>query len=1052
MDLSRAVLLGLLVSTVVGCGGAAPGKTYYQRNIEPILLQKCAGNTSGCHSTNTDDPYSFAAGNFDVTSFENVQKRRDLLAPFGAYPYPLLLIKAGAPSEPDPNDPNKLTFQYGKRCSTPAPPAEPKLCTQDADCGAGNTCIDQFLPIDVLHNGGSIIQVGSDAFYTLQTWLENGATENGLKPPTPAQSGNGACSTAVPSGFDPMPYEMNASFATFKSSVQPILTRHGCVSGNCHGAPQSDFYITCGSDDTQVAFNFSQAWSFVDNPVDDSQILRVPLAVGAGGRGHTGGDQFASTSDPDYMTIQKWAQQVGVLDFAKGDPAKQFFKDHIQPIFLQRGCMFEACHSPAATNDFKLRTGTQGFFSAIALEKNYELLKYDFLSFEYPDPRRSRAIAKTILFADSNLTNDPEYVGGIHHRGGAVLETPGSKMPSDPAKCPAPQTDPTLWDPYATTPFCNIYEWMYLERANLGTAVTPMTQGSTLDLVYVDRPAGAKADRLQFDTWQGATGGQAPVDLMAVSATLGAEDHLTVTGAPRSLTASCGFPSTVDLGMPDVRSDGDTVVFAARTSQSTSWNLYTLSIQNGNCAPVPGVAQPDANGMHVHDFDPSWSPDGTTIVFASTRGKPGAGPTVSRKRMLPQSDLWRVKPDGTGLEQMTFLSNSELRPHFMREGRVTMTTEKASDGFYQLSGRRINWDLTDYHPLLAQRAESAYADLKDLTQTKPSIGYNAAIDIREGSDGNFLLVLYDVDAQGAPVVPGGGGRLATFNRSIGPFEMGRSDPGYLPSVLFLGNDAASGDASATEEYRAPFTMPDGQILVSHASVSTLAWELVSVNPRSGKQTATVLAPAAGRAVMDAVIAYKNPWAALAPAGQLRPMYDNRRQLVFGGTTDPSDPAHAILHMPDAPMVFTVLTGNLRRGRPVDTFRAAKYLAIYSEGMCPSTGCTANTNGIYQSRMLLGKAPLASDGSVKVEVPSETGVVLELQDGNGKPVVTMGEEHQLGPGEQISMGVSQKLFDAVCAGCHGSVSGKETDVGVTPDALTGASASASAGATPVKIGP
>src|SRR5690348_3806791 len=71
--LGRAVLVGLLVSTVAGCGGAAPGKTYYQRNIEPILLQKCAGNTSGCHSTNTDDPYSFAAGNFDVTSFENVQ-------------------------------------------------------------------------------------------------------------------------------------------------------------------------------------------------------------------------------------------------------------------------------------------------------------------------------------------------------------------------------------------------------------------------------------------------------------------------------------------------------------------------------------------------------------------------------------------------------------------------------------------------------------------------------------------------------------------------------------------------------------------------------------------------------------------------------------------------------------------------------------------------------------------------------------------------------------------------------------------------------------------
>ena len=103
-------VLGLLGA----CGDAAPGKTYYQRNIEPILLQKCAGNTSGCHAANTNDPYQFAAGNFDVTSFDNVQKRRDVLAPFGAYPYPLLLIKAVAPATPLPVGANQLTMPYGK--------------------------------------------------------------------------------------------------------------------------------------------------------------------------------------------------------------------------------------------------------------------------------------------------------------------------------------------------------------------------------------------------------------------------------------------------------------------------------------------------------------------------------------------------------------------------------------------------------------------------------------------------------------------------------------------------------------------------------------------------------------------------------------------------------------------------------------------------------------------------------------------------------------------------------------------------------------------------
>jgi hypothetical protein len=245
---AQATLVFAIASAAAACGGdPPPGRTYYERTIEPLLIASCSGNTSGCHSTNPDDPFDFAAGNLDVTSFEALQKRRDVLVPFGNYPVPLLLIKAvGA---------GQLQMAYG----------------------------DEFRDVMVPHAGGGIFQVGSEAYLTLLSWTENGATENGLRPPSPARESGEPCTSLVPASFDPVAFATDpvyvANRARFDADVAPVLET--CNSGNCHGAPQSDFFISCGDTPEQRAFNFAQTWAFVDNPVDESQILRIPLAAGA---------------------------------------------------------------------------------------------------------------------------------------------------------------------------------------------------------------------------------------------------------------------------------------------------------------------------------------------------------------------------------------------------------------------------------------------------------------------------------------------------------------------------------------------------------------------------------------------------------------------------------------------------------------------------------------------------------------------------------------------------------------------------------------------------
>src|SRR5262249_43245204 len=147
---------------------------------------------------------------------------------------------------------------------------------------------------------------------------------------------------------------------------------------------------------------------------------------------------------------------------------------------------------------------------------------------------------------------------------------------------------------------------------------------------------------LEFDTYQPGS------DLMA-----GSYDGTKITPT-KSLLSNCGVDTgSADVRAPDVRYDGTTVAFALRRSAGETLQIWTVQTDGSNCKPVLAEAG-------VHDFDPAWSPDGEWIVYAST--KRGG---VSRRLGRPQSDIWRIKKDGSGAQEMTFLSNSEIGPQMM---------------------------------------------------------------------------------------------------------------------------------------------------------------------------------------------------------------------------------------------------------------------------------------------------------------------------------------------------------------------------------------------------
>jgi hypothetical protein len=955
-----------------GCSKQAPAERhYYDQHIQPVFNSFCVGNTSPCHRVDNDT--QTAAGNLDLSSFEGVQKRRDVLRNYGVYPQPLLLLKA-LPEE-------AVLIPY-----------RGKLLTSE-----------------IRHVGGKPLQASSDAFFEIKRWIDNGATRDGLAPAPQAKVGASGCNQRLLESPMPAVDRNTESYRRFQSDIGPMLVR-GCGFSNCHSSPQADFYLTCGETDEQRDANYLRAANFIalgTSRVEESELLLRPLAPKAGGLDHTGGAFFLTREEDVWRQMRDWAElyRQTPLPEPTRSAGETFFTENVMPVMIKRGCALETCHSPSGFNDFRLRPGTVGFISPLALHRNYEAALHEFVSLDSPDVRQSRLVKKNLFIKSSQ---------GIEHRGGALLEGPG---PDSTAPCPTP------FDPATASAFCTVAEWHRLERQDHAAEVSPLAPGSTVPLAFVLRPADGDA-AVEFDSFRGGA------NLHLADATVAAGGRIESVANSRSALGPCmglGGRSDLDIRGPEWSADATKLVFAVREGQGGGLDLWLLENPGAGTARCRKLTSDNGRmqgAVRVHNFDPVFAPDGS-LVFASTRRG-----SLTLKRMLPNADLYRVGPDLNfgSVDTVTVLSGSELAPAFMYNGQLTFTAEKASPNFYQLSGRRINWDLTDYHPLLGQRAQSD----DTFGNARPSVGYQQATEIREGLDRNFLLILSDAGALG------GGGALAVFNRSVGPFEEDRDDTPFLKAMV-LPDPAATGRAGTMGVYRSPASLPDGEILASYAAnVSDPArdiprYDLVAVHARSGARR--MLLAGGASSLVEGTLGFKR-------AGRL--LFRNSPQLVFGGGT--GGDGEAVVHFPDLPTLATLLDANLRRGRNVAAMDKARFLAVYDvsppSSATPDPSMLMGSERVFTQRQLLGVAPLEADGSLKVALPARRPLILELQDSGRQPIMTMREEHQLGPGEHISPGVPRKLFNGVCAGCHGSISGREPDIAVTADALTGATISLS----------
>src|SRR3981081_634371 len=111
------------------------------------------------------------------------------------------------------------------------------------------------------------------------------------------------------------------SFEFFKTKVQPIFLKNRAEHARCYGChvqPGRIFRLesllpgNMDWTDAQSQRNFQSASEVViPGDATSSKLLLHPLAPEAGGDSfHSGGRQFASQNDPDWLVIAEWVRGI----------------------------------------------------------------------------------------------------------------------------------------------------------------------------------------------------------------------------------------------------------------------------------------------------------------------------------------------------------------------------------------------------------------------------------------------------------------------------------------------------------------------------------------------------------------------------------------------------------------------------------------------------------------------------------------------------------------------------------------------------------------------
>jgi Tol biopolymer transport system component len=156
---------------------------------------------------------------------------------------------------------------------------------------------------------------------------------------------------------------------------------------------------------------------------------------------------------------------------------------------------------------------------------------------------------------------------------------------------------------------------------------------------------------------------------IAFAAKAGAHDAIHLVDVERGKIIRTYQPKLDGLWSPAWSPGGKSIAFMGMKDGRS--DIMLLNLDNGEIARVTNDA--------FSDLDPAWSPDGKAIAFVSDRGafagKAANGQTVAGRvgEVMPladfaNTDIFLIRPDGTGLQQITTSPYAEKSPTFFHNG------------------------------------------------------------------------------------------------------------------------------------------------------------------------------------------------------------------------------------------------------------------------------------------------------------------------------------------------------------------------------------------------